>query len=417
MQKIERVKLKSGLEVNFLIDKNFTTSSIQMCFKIGWRNDTESERGLAHLFEHLVGKRTKKYPGKSEFAIKLDEEGIVSNAWTGPDSTVYYQNQTHKQALTSLEILFEAIYNSVFLLEDLEKEKSVVMNESKRYLDNDDSLLWRLLMLNLYSGTTMEKYFFGDEKTMKNITLEHFSDFYEIYKNPKNSILFIGTNDVKNKVKFLKFLNSFYDKKENKSLFSNKKILKFSDKVKEANLIKFCKISKPDREQANLRLVYKTDKLTERESIVGGVVVSMLTGGLTGRLMKVLRDEMGLVYSIGMTAGDYAQGVHYFGFSTTCDKEKTSLLIETLKKEVSNFSIDVRVKDIKQVIPTKEYQVQKPVFVHSDVESLMDCVIYNTKYLQTEEYLKILKSVSVNDVKKFLTKVFAEENSSVSILE
>jgi predicted Zn-dependent peptidase len=58
-QKIEKIKLKSGLEVVFLFDKAFTTSSLKMLFKIGWRNDTESERGLAHLFEHLVGKRTQ----------------------------------------------------------------------------------------------------------------------------------------------------------------------------------------------------------------------------------------------------------------------------------------------------------------------------------------------------------------------
>jgi predicted Zn-dependent peptidase len=134
MQKHEKVKLKNGLDIHFLFDKAFTTSSIQMCFKVGWRNDVEEYRGLAHLFEHLVGKRTKNFPGKSEFAQVLEQKGIVFNAFTSPDVTVYWQNQTNDNLLISLEYLFEAIYNSEFEDDDLEKEKKVVTSEAVRIL-------------------------------------------------------------------------------------------------------------------------------------------------------------------------------------------------------------------------------------------------------------------------------------------
>jgi predicted Zn-dependent peptidase len=203
-QKIERVILKNGLEVNFLFDKLFTTSSIQMCFKIGWRNDTNEHLGLAHLFEHLVGKRTKNYPEKSQLSKKLDELGIVTNAFTGPDSTVYFQNQINENILVSLKMLFETIYNTRFEEVDLEKEKHVVLTEAQEYLDNDDSIIWRQLIMNLYPGTTLEKFFFGTRDSMNRITMSEFIEFYKIYRNPKSSILFISSNDLKNKKKIIK---------------------------------------------------------------------------------------------------------------------------------------------------------------------------------------------------------------------
>lgn len=412
-QKIEIVKLKNGLQVHFLLDKRFTTSSVKMCFKVGWRNDTENERGLAHLFEHLIGKRTKKYTQKSEFAKKLDEEGVVSNAWTGPDMTVYYQNQTNKQLLTSLGLLFEAIYNTSFTEEDLEKEKGVVLNEAKRYLDSDSSVLWRETMINLFPGTTMEKFFFGDTKTMKNITLKHFEDFYRIYKNPKNSMLFVGTNNPKSKKKVVDFLNKFY--KENSLLVSNEKITNFTDVLVKPVPVRMVK--KPNKELTDIRVYYKTDVMSARESVVLGVISTMLVGGLTSKLMEVLRDDMGLVYGIGMDVGEFLQGVNYVGFYTSCDKDKKDLVIQTLKQILVDFKKNVSQKDIKNIIPKREYQVERPVHVASDLESLMDSVFYKNKYLQRSEYLKILNSIKTSEVKKLMDKIFVENSSTICTLE
>lgn len=416
-QKIEKVKLKNGLEIYFLFDKVFTTSSIQMLFEIGWRNDTEDERGLTHLFEHLIGKRTKKYPGKSEFAEKLEISGIVSNAWTGPDSTVYFQNQTNENLFLSLGLLFEAIYNTNFLEEDLEKEKKVVLTEARRYLDNDSSIIWLEIMKNLYSGTTMQKFFFGDEETMKNITLGHFEEFYKIYKNPKNSILFVGTNDTKNKQKIVKFVEDFYKKEEHKKLLTNAKIKGYVDKVGEIK--KYSLINKNDKSQSRLRLVYGMDgKYTVKEAIVFGVMRQILVGGLTGKLMKILRDEMGLVYNIDVWFNYNKQGIIYAGFSTECAKDKKELVIETVKDYIYNkFSDELCESDIKKTIPVREYQTQKPVFVGSDIGELMDSVVYNYKYIQTAEGLEILHGIKVEDVKKLAKKIFRDENSTFIVLE
>lgn len=413
MQKIERVKLKNGLEVYFLFDKLFTTSSIQMCFKIGWRNDEEKTLGLAHLFEHLVGKRTKEFPGKSEFAKKLDEMGIVTNAQTGPDTTVYFQNQTNENLLSSLKMLYEAIYFSVFELEDLEKEKKVVLTEAREYLDNDDSVLWKQTSVSLFPGTSFEKFFFGSEETMKNISLGEFEEFYKMYKNPKNSILLVSANNSKNKKPVLKFLEKFY--KENKNVLEKKEIEKFEDK--KTQIVKFTKIEKPDRTQTNLRVGYLIENFSKKERVTFSVINSLLLGGFSGKVIQKLRDELGLIYWMQMGKNQFLQNKSFVMFATGCEKGNREEIVKELQNTISDTIEKVSQADIDKTIPIKVYYQKTPPNAYEDLNELMDSIIYKNEYIQTDESLRILKTIRTVDIKRLMLKIFKEENKTVCVLE
>jgi predicted Zn-dependent peptidase len=413
MQKIKKIKLKNGLVVNFLIDKEFKTSSIQMLFKLGWRSDTEGVRGIAHLFEHLVAKRTNKYPEKSEFAKKLEVEGIVANAWTGPDSTVYYQDQIHEKLVASLELLFEGIYNTKFVEEDLEKEKGVVLNEAKRYLDDDDSVVWRETVSALYPKSTMTKFFFGDEMTMKNITLEHFRHFYEIYRNPKNSELFIATNSESHVRSVLTFLDQFF--KGESVVLTKAKLPVFPENTKGQQMIK--NISKPERMQANLHLGYKISKLSQKEEAVFIVFSRLYVGGLTSKLMLKLRDELGLIYSASLYSGHFKGGIDYINFATETHKDKKTEVLEVVKTAFKQIDKMISKEDIKNIFPRVEFNLQKPKNPHGDLDALMDSVIYKKKYLQRSESVKLLKSVTKKDLINFCKKYLRDKNYSVIVME
>jgi predicted Zn-dependent peptidase len=297
MEKIKRVKLKSGVEVFFLTCEKYTTSTVQFMFPIGWRHDDEKYLGLAHFFEHLVGKRTKNYPGKTELTRFLEKEGIVGNAYTSSDLTCYHHSNSHNRLIFSLEKLLEAIYFSEFVEEDLNMEKEVVMTEARQYLDDDDSLLWHKLMGKMFPGTSIDKFLFGTPETMKNIDVAKFKEFYKMYLNPKNTKIFIGTNNLKNEKKIVKLLNDFYAK--NKKILSTEKINKLEEKSTVTTSEPLI-INKNDKTQANIRLAWTVPPLNKKERIDFVVLRRILTAGFSARLMKKLRDELGLVYGISL---------------------------------------------------------------------------------------------------------------------
>jgi len=416
MQKIDRVKLKNGLEIYFLIDKKFTTSSIQMMFKIGWRNDPVEQLGLAHLFEHLVGKRTKKYPDKSEFAKKLEVSGISHNAWTGPDTTVYLQEQTNENLLKSLELFYEAIYHSTFHVEDLEKEKEIVLTESRRYQDNDSSVVWREIIQNLFPDTTMGKFFFGNKETLSKITLPTFQEFYELYKNPTNSVLFIGTDKPTKKKAVVNLLTKLFQKDEQNSKKSLKKIERFVDTKKQ--VIPFKKISKTDKSQSEMRMAFRFDyKLSKKERVTFGVLRRILVGGLTGKLMRILRDDMGLIYGIDMTWDEHHQNIQYVEVETECAKDKREIVVSKIFEVLQNLEKYISDEDIKNTIPGCLYLAKKPVLVSRDLTELLGAITHTHDYLQTEEVIKILKKLKVQDLVKLAKKIFIKDMSTIVTME
>jgi predicted Zn-dependent peptidase len=408
-ERIKKYKTKSGLDVYFVLDKRFTTSTVQMCFRLGWRHDETDYTGLAHLFEHMVGKRTKNYPGKSEFDKVKDELGIVSNAYTSSNITVYHQSQVLSKTLKSLELLFEAIYNTNFLPEDLEKEKEVVLTESREYLDDDDSLIWHEMVKSVFPDTTMGKFFFGNEETMKRIDLKVFTDFYEIYKNPKNAFLVIGIDSEKESKKILKFVDEYLLKyfKENKKSKINIPVL--SDKKSEVQ--KYREINKNDRAQANLRLAWRTKTLSVSERATFSVLRRILTSSFTSRLMKRLRDELGFVYGISLHRMTFLKDFPYVYFATKTKRENLETLEKALFEELEKAKEDITEEEVKRTIPIIEYFDQREVNIDSTVDSAINSILWKEKHITNKEFIKKLKKVKAKDVKKLLKEIFVKEES------
>lgn len=412
-QKHEKVKLKSGMEVHFLFDKRFTTSSIQMCFKVGWRNDPVDQLGLAHLFEHLVGKRTEKYPGKSEFMRKLDELGIINNAHTGPDMTVYYQDQTNENLQTSLSLMLESIYKSKFDKEDLEKEKEVVLTEAREFLDNDEALVWRKMIQNLFPETSLQKFFFGDRETMARIKLSNFEDFYKLYTNPKNSVLFVATNNSKSKQKIVGMLNKYFS--ENKNILSKENVVEVNDVP--AEVVPSGRIEKIGRSQSEVRVGFRLDAFSNRERIVFGVVNSLLLGGFAGKIIQKVRDEMGLIYWMSLNYSEFINNLACIYFSFGSKRDKRDLVVEKIFETVAELVSTLTQEDIDKTIPSKVYAQQLATNPHTDLEELLEAIFYKRQYIQSKEYIKTLKDIKVQEVKKMLSNVFNRDKMSVNVIE
>jgi predicted Zn-dependent peptidase len=407
-QKIEKVKLKNGLQVFFLIDPRYTTSTVQMTFPFGWRNDPKDKIGLAHLFEHLVGKRTEKYLNKGEFATKIGKLGIQANALTTPNSTVYYQNQTHERLSDSLDLILEAIYNSEFNKEDLEKEKGVVLTEAMQHKDGDVQTCWHNTAKNLYPGGSLSSFFFGDEETLGRISVETFEDYYKYYRNPKNAILIVAIDSIKYKKMVLAKLDSFFKAYKNATNVSFPKFKDvFNDVVSGSNFVKLGK------NQNSICIGYRTKQLNIEELVKYKVLNKILVHGLTGKFMKSLRDEKGLIYFLGFWFLNFMDTSMLY-FQTNCKKEKTQEYINGILEEIDNLRIET--SDVKEVENIVKYEVLSGINSYEDVNFFAKTFLSTGEYITTEEYLGIAKSLTGADLNKFVKKIFTRERS-VFILE
>ena len=93
---------------------------------IGSAYETASENGISHFIEHVNFKGTRK---RSAFDIsdEIDSIGAQINAFTAKDVTCYYVKCIEEHVEKSFEILSDIFLNSTYPKEELEKERTVII--------------------------------------------------------------------------------------------------------------------------------------------------------------------------------------------------------------------------------------------------------------------------------------------------
>lgn len=80
--------LGNGLTVLSLEDHSSPTTAIQVWYRVGAKDDPQGRSGFAHLFEHLMFKRTRHLAAE-QFDRLTEDVGGANNATTGDDCTNY----------------------------------------------------------------------------------------------------------------------------------------------------------------------------------------------------------------------------------------------------------------------------------------------------------------------------------------
>lgn len=87
---VHHATLDNGLDVYVERQSRTDDVALYLKYRVGSRDEVTREKGLAHLFEHLMFERSANVPQDS-FDTWLTAAGGWNNAYTSPDETVYYE--------------------------------------------------------------------------------------------------------------------------------------------------------------------------------------------------------------------------------------------------------------------------------------------------------------------------------------
>ena len=141
---IEKSVLPNGLTILTESLPHLRSVSVGLFVEAGSQDERPNERGVAHFIEHMLFKGTKKRSAK-EIAEIVEASGSQMNAYTTKDYTCYYIKALDEHLELSVDILSEMIRESTFAEEMIEREKQVVLEEIKMYLDSPEDMVHDLL--------------------------------------------------------------------------------------------------------------------------------------------------------------------------------------------------------------------------------------------------------------------------------
>jgi len=192
---VRRTVLPNGLTVITRGQKGTGVVAINTWVKAGYFNEPDEVAGMAHLFEHMFFKGSKKFPGAEEIAREISKVGGQSNAGTIYDSTNYYVVIPKEGFRRGLEIQADAIANPLFDPAELDKESEVVIEESNRKLDNPPAVSLERMFATAFTRHRIKRWRIGSNEVLRSINRDNLVAFFETLYRPENIILTI-TGDV-----------------------------------------------------------------------------------------------------------------------------------------------------------------------------------------------------------------------------
>ena len=166
-----------------LVYKQVPTTRIVHCgliLDIGSRDENESQQGMAHFWEHMAFRGTKK---RKAFHILngLESVGGELNAFTTKEYTCIYTSFLNTWYSRAAELLADIIFNSTFPAREMRKEKDVIIEEINSYKDSPSELIYDDFEAALFKGHTMGQSILGSEEHVKAIRKTDIASFFNSF--------------------------------------------------------------------------------------------------------------------------------------------------------------------------------------------------------------------------------------------
>lgn len=184
-------RLANGLQVVSLPTQGGATVSVQVWYRVGGKDDPVGRSGFAHLFEHMMFKRTKHM--RDEMFDRLTEDvGGQNNAFTAEDMTAY-QNEVPSNHLERL--LWAEAERLAHLQVDqanFDSERKVVIEELReRVLADPYGRLFNALPQHGFERHPYKRPVIGSEADLNAATLDDVRRFHATYYRPDNAVLIV----------------------------------------------------------------------------------------------------------------------------------------------------------------------------------------------------------------------------------
>jgi len=251
-------------------------------------DENDENNGISHFIEHMTFKGTKTRTS-FEISDSIDRVGAQINAFTTKELTCYYTKSTAEHFEKSVDILSDLFFNSIYLKEEMVREKGVILEEISMSNDTPDDLCMDYLAEAYFGNDGLGRTILGSSKNVRSFTKKDVLKYMNENYYPENVVISVAGNvDFETAEKFVEkyFSNNFVVKNVNK-------IEKMTDNIYTNHLFK-----KKNIEQLHIGLAFPSIKNDDPMTNALAISNIVLGGGMSSRLFQKIREELGLAYTV-----------------------------------------------------------------------------------------------------------------------
>ena len=375
--------------------------------RAGSRYEPAPLAGISHFLEHTVFKGTKNR-STFEIASSLESVGGHLNAFTTKEYTCYHARFLSEYLEEAVDVLSDLLLHPTFPLAEIEREKSVVLDELRDSKDVPEELAFDTFEEFLYPDNSVGKPILGNETSISGFTPEALTAYLDKNYSPENTII-VAAGFVDHQ----KLVNLIEDRYDRPGSGANNFTPIDASSYKPGK-----EVRTKDIQQSHLITGLPIFSVFDERRYDIAVLNSILSGGMSSRLFQNIREAHGVAYQIFSFVNLY-RDTGSFGVYLATDPAKRDLAVELTLTELEKMVKDpVNASELEMVkAQYKSGIVMGDESMERRMMRLGRQQIYYGENIGLDKFLKKIEAIDVQRIQVLARELFNPDRFFTSILE
>ncbi len=373
----------------------------------GSRYEPKKNSGISHFLEHLLFKGTKTRSAE-EIKRSIEGRGGGLNGFTSEEVTCFLAKVLKRDLGLTLDVLSDMVLNPLLRKDDVERERTVILEEIKMYLDLPMHLVHELLNQLLWPDQPLGRFVSGTIETASRIRKDDLIQYRKASYSPKRMVVAV-CGDISHQD--VVSMATKYMAKEPPGMVSGFRKAIEKQTGPQLNL-RFQKT-----EQTHLALGSHALHRTHPDRYALDLLNIVLGANMSSRLYQRVREEEGLAYDIRSYVRRF-QDTGVFLISLGVENKKVQKALRVVLRELQRISKDL-VNDDELHRAKEFYRGQLELALEDTADHMLwmgEKMLTMGRVPAVEEVLKKIDEVGSEDLMRVAGKIFTDSNLNLAII-
>jgi predicted Zn-dependent peptidase len=403
--RVERTELPGGLRVLTETMPGVLSATLGIWVGVGSRDESPALAGSSHFLEHLLFKGTTSRSAL-EIATAMDAVGGEMNAFTAKEHTCYYANVLASDLPLAVTLLSDLVTEACNTAEDLESERTVVLEEIAMRDDEPSDAVHDLFAETLFGTAPLGRSVLGTVESIEGLTRNDVDGWYRRrYAMPSIVVTAAGRVDHQQVLDLV--TAAFGDRLRGDARPAP---LRQGEDAAVFRPARRTGLLHRKTEQTHLLLGSTGIARLDPRRYAAAVMETAVGGGMSSRLFQEIREKRGLVYSVGSALTHYA-GTGSFSVYAGCSPKRVPEVLRLVREELARVAAEgLRPEEVARAQgQLKGGMVLGLEDTGSRMSRLGKSELSFGEYLPVREVLRRLDAVSEEEVRVVAGDLFTRE--------
>lgn len=406
LRDIETTVLANGVRVITEPMPHVRSVSVGVWIASGSRRETGERNGISHFIEHMLFKGTSSRSAE-DIARSVDSIGGNLDAFTAKELVCFNTKVLDQHLSQAFDVLADLVLHPLFRDEDIEKEKSVILEELKMEADSPDYLVQEIFSSNFWKDHALGKPILGTRETVNQLDRAAIRDYYAAVYTPANLVITAAGNLTHERL--VELARQYFEAMPASGPAP-------ADQAPHTHA-RIALRNKRALEQVHLCLGVPSYPLPHRDRFTGYVLNTLLGGGMSSRLFQNIRERQGLAYAVFSELSPYRDTGCLSVYAGT-SRESARRVVDSILKEFRELKD--RVVDEEELRRAKDYLKGSLVLGLESTSSRMSGLarneIYFGRFFSMDELLESIEAVTADGLREMARTFFDSRHIALTIL-